>query len=280
MQTPTRFLLLLFCLLSLVFIPQSRAGAKNPGLTVSTPDQIGDEFKAVPCDNKERLAAIQSLFERSGALATDIRIDKYQDVENVVISKQGTSPQKIIIGAHYDKVADGCGALDNWTGVVTLAHLYRTLKDIQLKKTLVFVAFGKEEKGMLGSRAMTKAIKKEQAGEYCAMINIDSLGLAAPQVADNMSSKKLGEFAADVAKQMKMPFAHASIGAADSDSTSFVEKKIAAVTIHGMTNEWPTILHSRNDQASKVNPTSVYLGYRLVLGMVITMDDSSCGAFS
>lgn len=126
---------------------------------------------------------------------------------------------------------------------------------------------------------MTKAITKEQAAEYCAMINIDSLGLAPPQVADNMSSKKLGKFTADLAKEMKMPFGHASIEGADSDSSSFMAKKIPAVTIHGLTNEWPKILHSRNDQVSKINPASVYLGYRLTLAMIVRLDQSLCGAY-
>src|SRR4030095_6437012 len=101
--------------------------------------------------------------------------------------------EKIIVGAHYDKVADGCGAIDNWTGIVAMAHLYKTLKEIPLNKTVWFVAFGKEEKGLIGSRAMTEAIKKEDVAQFCAMINIDSLGLTAPQVLRNLSNPKLVE---------------------------------------------------------------------------------------
>lgn len=269
-------------LVVLVFLIASvPAGAQNFNIKISTPEQFTEEFKTVPCEDKKRLAAVGALFERDGLPSSEVTIDKYKDkdVENFVWIKKGESPEKIVIGAHYDKVADGCGALDNWTGVITLLHLYRSLKDVPMKKTLVFVAFGKEEKGLIGSRAMTNTISKEQAAEYCAMINIDSLGLGPPQVADNMSSKKLTELAADLAKEMKMPFARASIPGADSDSSSFISKKIPAVTIHGMNNEWPTILHSRNDQAAKVNPVSVYLGYRLILSMVVHLDQSPCAAY-
>ena len=87
-----------------------------------------------------------------------------------------------------------------------MSHVDRTLKDLAAKKTLIFVAFGKEEKGLIGSRAMVNAIGKDQPAQYCAMINIDSLGIVAPQVADNLSSKKLAQLAADVAKEMEMPF--------------------------------------------------------------------------
>lgn len=267
-------------LVALVFLLASvPTGAQNSSIKVSSPEQIKEDFGTVPCEDKERLAAVKSLFERAGVPASDVTIDKYKDVENLVAIKRGESPEKIVVGAHYDKVADGCGALDNWTGVVTLSHLYKTLKDTPLKKTLVFVAFGKEERGLIGSRAMTNAIRKDQAAEYCAMINIDSLGLGPPQVGDNMSSKKLGQFTAELAKEMKMPFGHASIEGADSDSRPFMEKKIPAVTIHGLNNEWPKILHSRNDQVSKVNPMSVYLGYRLTLAMIARLDQSLCEAY-
>ena len=262
-----------------LFLAAVPTGAQEANFKVSTPEEIKEDFTTVPCEDKKRLEAVKTLFERAGVPASEIKIDKYKDVENFVWTKKGESSEKIVIGAHYDKWAEGCGAVDNWTGVVTLSHLYRTLKDIPLKKTLMIVAFGKEEKGLIGSRAMTNAIGKDRVAEYCAMINIDSLGISAPQVADNMSSSKLAQFTEDVAKEMKMPFGRASIQEATSDSVPFVERNIPAVTIHGLSNEWPKILHSGNDQASKINPLSVYLAYRLALAMVVGLDKSPCAAY-
>ena len=253
--------------------------ADNAPSKVSGLDDIKQEFAEVPCEDKERLAAVKVLFEKAGAPAADIRLEAFDNVENLVVVKPGTSAEKIVVGAHYDKTADGCGAIDNWTGQVAMTHLYRTLRDVPLTKTLVFVAFGREEKGLVGSRAMTKGIDAEQAAGYCAMINIDSLGLGPPQVADNMSSKKLATFAGELAKEMEIPFAHASIGRANSDSSSFVAKKIPAVTIHGLNDDWSTILHSKHDQVAKVNTASVYLGYRLALAMIVKLDASACDAY-
>lgn len=258
-----------------LFAPTSLSAQQNE-IKISTPEQIKVEFDSVPCKNEERLNAAKALFEKMGAPASDIAIDQYKNVENLVIRKQGISQEKIIVGAHYDKVSDGCGAIDNWSGIVTIAHIYRSLKDVPLKKTILFVAFGKEEKGLVGSHAMVDAITKDQVAQYCEMINIDSFGLAAPQVAENMSSKKLSQFTADLAKEMKIPFGRASIEGADADSSSFIAKKIPALTLHGLNNEWTSILHSRNDQSSKVNPDSVYLGYRLILALVVRLDSSSC----
>lgn len=255
------------------------AGASNAPSAISGLEDIRKEFDAVPCDDKERLAAVQALFEKAGAAAADVAIDKHDDVENLVVVKKGKSAETIVIGAHYDKVGEGCGAVDNWTGQVAMTHLYRTLRDIPLEKTLVFVAFGREEKGLVGSRAMARAIPEEQLPRYCAMVNIDSLGLAAPQVADNMSSKALAAFTGELAKELQIPFGHASIGRANSDSSSFVARKIPAVTIHGLGRNWAKILHSHRDQASKVDATGVYLGYRLALALVVRLDQSACDAY-
>jgi Iap family predicted aminopeptidase len=248
---------------------------------ISTREEIKSEFDSVPCKNGDRLKSVKALFEKMGAKPEEIALEKVKGVENVVIRKASTngSPEKIVIGAHYDKTPDGCGAIDNWTGIVALTHIYRAVKDLPLKKNIIFVAFGEEEKGLIGSSGMTGAIKKEQVAEYCAMINIDSLGLGMTQVADNMSNKKLVDFVENLAKEMKMPFAHGVVAGGDSDSTSFNRKKIPALTIHAMTNDWPKILHSSNDTSSKINQESVYLGYRLALALLVRIDEADCQAF-
>ena len=256
--------------------PPLRLEADQP---ILTPEDMAKDLAAVPCDDKDRLAAVRALYERAGATAPDITMDQHDNVENLVVTRKGASPETIVIGAHYDKTAEGCGAIDNWTGQVALTHLYRTLRDIPLKKTLVFVAFGREEKGLVGSKAMTRDLDTTEAAGTCAMINIDSLGLGPPQVADNMSSKKLARFAGELAKELEIPFAHASIRNANSDSSAFVAKKIPAVTIHGLNKDWSSILHSKHDQAAKVNPVSVYLGYRLALAMIVRLDASACDAY-
>jgi Iap family predicted aminopeptidase len=248
-------------------------------LKISTDEEIKAEFDSVPCKNENRLNAVRALFEKMGVPSSDVSIDKHKNVENLVIRKQGIGDEKIVVGAHYDKVEEGCGSIDNWTGIVTLAHLYKTIKEVSFKKTVLFVAFGKEEKGLIGSRAMVDSISKEQINQYCAMINIDSLGLGAPQVAHNMSSQKLEEMASTWAKEMKMPFGNASIEYADSDSSSFLAKKIPAITIHGLTKDWASILHSRNDQSAKINSLSVYLGYRLALAVLVSVNNGDCGAY-
>jgi hypothetical protein len=271
---------------ALAFLPAlmllaSQAMSSPPGTQsgFSTEEEMKADVDAVPCKDSDRLNAVRSLFEKMGADASDVSVATYKRVQNVVVTRRGASDERIVIGAHYDKTGRGCGALDNWTGIVAIAHIYKTLKAVKLTKTLVFVAFGKEEEGLVGSHAMVDAIPKEELRLYCGMVNIDSLGMAIPQVADNMSSKKLEELAGGLAKQMSIHYGHATVAYALADSNSFLARKIPALTIHGMGNDWSSILHTAADQRSKVNSTSVYLGYRLALAVVYSIDKASCDAF-
>jgi len=273
---------LLVCFVSVCCSGAFAQGAEEaPKPLLSTLEEIKSEFDSVPCKNGDRLKSVKALFEKIGAAPEEIAVEKARGVENVVIRKAAAndSPEKIVIGAHYDKTADGCGAIDNWTGVVALAHIYRSVKDLPLKKNLVFIAFGEEEKGLVGSSGMAGAIKKEQAAEYCAMINIDSLGMGIPQTLDNVSSKKMIDFTDNLARELNVPFARARVDNASSDSASFIKKKIPAVTIHALNNEWQKILHSGADQSSKLNHESVYLGYRLALALLLRIDAADCQSF-
>jgi len=266
-----------FAFLLLVLAPAS-FGSQDGLLIISTQEEIVRDFAAVPCKDNERLKSVQALFARMGAQAEQVTVEKLDEVENVVVRKPGKSPETLVIGAHYDKTPDGCGAIDNWTGIVTLAHLYRSLKAVPLQKTLIFIAFGKEEKGLLGSKAWVRNIKKEEADQYCAMINIDSLGMAAPQLLENLSSKPLVNRAADLAQRMKIPFSKFNIHGAGADSESFIAKKIPALTISAIANGWERVLHTGKDQAAKVNPASLYLGYRLALALITELNSLPCDA--
>ncbi len=279
-HTSFRRLFSIICLLLPPLIASAQEAPPN-GPRISTSEEIKSEFDSVPCKNGDRLKAVKSLFEKMGAKPEEITVEKIRSAENVVITKPGTdnSQEKVVIGAHYDKTSNGCGAVDNWTGVVTLGHVYRTFKDHPFKKTVIFVAFGREEEGLVGSSEMAGAIKKEESAQYCAMINIDSLGMGMPQTLDNVSSKKLIDFTANLAKEMNLPFAAVRVEGASSDSASFIRKKIPAVTIHSLTNEWRNILHTGFDQSSKIKPESVYLSYRLVTAMLFRIAESDCQAF-
>jgi peptidase M28-like protein len=249
------------------------------GLAISSVEDIAADLALLDCAEESRYDAVSRLFGRAGAPPAEVSEFSRRQVRNLVVRKPGASEETIVIGAHYDKTELGCGAIDNWTGIVAMAHLYSSLRDGVPAKSLLFVAFDDEEKGLHGSNAMVQSIPRKERARYCAMINLDSLGQSRPQVLDNVSSTKLRKLAAELAESMGMPFDHARLEQAGADSTSFLRRGIPAVTIHGMSAEALRIIHTPGDQPSKVNATSVYLGYRLALAVLTRLDGLSCDAY-
>jgi len=119
---------------------------------------------------------------------------------NVIAKLEGTDPvlkdQYIVIGGHYDHLGMGgpntgsrrpdtiaihYGADDNASGtasVIELAEKFASLRD-SIRRSIIFVAFGAEEMGLLGSKHLVNSnmidLKKVDA-----MINIDMVGRLKP----------------------------------------------------------------------------------------------------
>ena len=51
------------------------------------------------------------------------------------------------------------------------------------------------------------------------------------------------------------------------------------LTLHGLSDDGLSILHTRRDQLSRVEPASVHLGYRLALALLTRIDDLPCDEF-
>ncbi|MEZ5428587.1 MAG: M28 family metallopeptidase [Pyrinomonadaceae bacterium] len=252
---------------------------RMPGNVVSTEEEIAVDLKTVPCEDDKRLEGVKKLFLKMGAGDEDLSIENFDKIENLVLVIKGKTDDTVIIGAHYDKVEEGCGAIDNWSGIVVLANLYRSLKDVKTEKTYKFVAFDKEEKGLLGSRAMAKEIKDEDLQKYCAMINFDSFGFSYPQAMGNASDGDLIKLGKEVAKDFDFSLSHYPIPEATADSRSFNDRKIPAATFHGISSNWKDYLHTSRDKLENVKPASVYLGYRFGLKMLARIDQAPCQAF-
>jgi Zn-dependent M28 family amino/carboxypeptidase len=73
---------------------------------------------------------------------------------NLVVTLPGREARTILVGAHYDRVSVGQGAVDNAASCAALIELIGAFKASPLGRyTLKFVFFDQEELGLLGSRA-------------------------------------------------------------------------------------------------------------------------------
>jgi hypothetical protein len=101
--------------------------------------------------------------------------EEYVDTANVVAIKPGQSPRQIIVGAHYDSSDEGRGSDDNASGVSVLLAAAELIRDADPPYTIVFVAFGAEEAGFLGSTAFVGEMDADEIANTLLFVNMDSL---------------------------------------------------------------------------------------------------------
>lgn len=121
---------------------------------------------------------------------------KYTDTQNIVAVLEGgdetIKKQFIVIGAHYDHLGMGGsgsgsrtpdtiavhnGADDNSSGVASIIEIAELLakKKSKLKRSILFIAFGAEESGLLGSQYYVNNPLVDLK-EVNAMLNFDMVG--------------------------------------------------------------------------------------------------------
>jgi Zn-dependent M28 family amino/carboxypeptidase len=97
---------------------------------------------------------------------------------NVVATRRGAVyPNQIyIVGAHYDSIsgdpANRPGADDNASGVAGVLEAARVLSSYSFESTLVFIAFDREEQGLIGSWAYSNA---HAADNILGMVSMDMI---------------------------------------------------------------------------------------------------------
>ena len=102
---------------------------------------------------------------------------------NIIADKSTSAGDSgtILIGAHYDAAEGSPGADDNASGVAVMLETARLLSDIQLNKTVRFVAFTLEEPQpqsvnfLIGSRHFAEEAKKAGV-KYEAVLILESVG--------------------------------------------------------------------------------------------------------
>jgi len=138
-------------------------------------DQLNEDLKGAPIE------MLDSGFRLNDAFSNVAR----DSLINVIAVLEGISKSKgeaIIVAAHYDHLGakDGriyYGADDNASGVSALLTLAKALgkKQSRLDRTIIFISFGGEEEGLLGSRYYVDH-PVFPLDKTVAMLNMDCIG--------------------------------------------------------------------------------------------------------
>ena len=198
-------------------------------------------------------------------------------VRNIVGLLTGSDPQKageaIVIGAHYDHVGVGGnlsvapeltgqvhnGADDNASGTAAIIEMARLAASQRTRfpRTLVFVAFAGEERGLLGSAFYTTkpAVSMDNT---VGMLNLDMVGRANGSVdvsgleLSPSMEKDLAAAASGIGDQLKIR--REGPGAGRSDDSSFIARRVPAINFF---TGFHTDYHRPGDDWEKIDARGV-----------------------
>ncbi len=238
-------------------------------------DDVEARLKEYRGTNRERGATLKRMFVDAGCgeHVSEQRVRSRPPNQLCVLP--GNSDRVIIVGAHFDKVSEGDGVADNWSGAALLPSLYQAIKVEPRQHTYVFIGFTDEEAGLVGSSFYVRHMTPEQVAATDAMVNLDTLGLAPTNIWVSRSNEELVRAVAYVARLLNSPangLNFERIGSTDSES--FAKKKIPRITFHSLNQkvENDGILHSRKDKLSAIHLDEYYETYRLLTVYLVFLD--------
>jgi aminopeptidase YwaD len=204
---------------------------------------------------------------RSGQLTAELTVDAElieATSNNVVARRPGALEETIVLGAHYDSVAEGPGANDNASGTATVLELARVLQTAELPYTIDVVMFGAEELGLVGSRQYVGSLAPPERERIVAMLNFDMVGVGEQPMVGG--SAELVDLAVAAADQDGVHMGRLGGGALQrSDQAAFLDAGIPAIFFHR--SDDPRY-HSAEDRSGYVDADSLALAGRLALELL------------
>lgn len=210
---------------------------------------------------------------------------------NVVGVLPGSDPaqtrRRIVVGAHMDHLGMGTasslapeqravhnGADDNASGVAVVLELAEALATVPAEHRphdLVFVTFGAEELGLLGSKALVEGMPPEERARILAMVNFDMVGRLGAQLTVNGmgSAEELEAIVTAANADSGLDIGGQPSGWGPSDHASFYGEGIPV--LHFFTGSHADY-HKPTDDLDKLNldgaATIADLAGRVILGLM------------
>ncbi|MBQ7050116.1 MAG: Zn-dependent exopeptidase M28, partial [Firmicutes bacterium] len=180
---------------------------------------------------------------------------------NVIARIEGSdlADEILTLTAHYDTVPQGPGAYDNMASCAIIMELCRYFKEHQPRRSMEFVWFGAEEKGLLGSRDYVVRHEAE-LDKHQFNMNVDLAG----QLVGGTVVGVTGDAA--ICHMIEYMAHEVGLGMTTknqiwgSDSNSFAWKGVPAMTL----NRDGYGMHTRHDTLALISPWSLQRSAQLL----------------
>ncbi|MBQ6662416.1 MAG: Zn-dependent exopeptidase M28, partial [Firmicutes bacterium] len=236
-------------------------------------DEADQRFLAERYFSAGKIPGMQISVKQAVKLVQDppetIRMEIRQEDEtltfhNVVAEIPGRKAEWIVCTAHYDTTSLSIGSYDNMTGCIALLEILERLQATAPNNYGVRVVFcSGEEEDLLGSRAYLTR-HEEEISKMVLNINIDMIGsimggFLACCSAEEALASHIRYLALEAGWGIKV-----KNDVYSSDSTSFADKGIPAVTFARMPSGNYFSIHSRHDTAAVLSLAQIQKDIRYI----------------
>lgn len=193
--------------------------------------------------------------------------------QNIIVHLPGTDPavsgEHLSLTAHYDSVPQGKGAYDNMAGCAMIYEVCKYFSLHPARRSLTFVWFGAEERGLLGSKAY--AARHEEELKNCRMnLNVDLAGqLIGSTVFGVTAFEEVDEVIKEIARKNGRGITTKN-QIWSSDSNSFAAKGIPAATL----DRDGFFMHTRHDTLEYISPWSLERDAKLLCAIAKELADA------
>lgn len=240
------------------------------GTPVDKGDDLNPDNRAMPimpehpiCGGIIHYQDAVELVERGASRARfTLKAAEIKDISRNVIARiEGTdlADEVLTLTAHFDSVPEGKGAYDNMAAVAIILEICRYFKEHQPRRTIEFICFGAEERGLVGSRNYV-SVHKDELKNHKFNMNVDLAGQLVGGnkicvTGDHSIAPMLGEMAREI-----------GIGTVTvtavwaSDSNSFAWSGVPAMTL----NRDGFGMHTRHDIVDYISPWALERSAKLL----------------
>ncbi|MEP7146370.1 MAG: M28 family peptidase [bacterium] len=247
--------------------------------------KIQNEIDSTKTPNSFVLKNSKALIE------TNVRPVK-AETNNIIGFLEGKDPvlknEVIVIGAHKDHLGYGMygslykgndkqihnGADDNASGIGGLLELAQKLsfESNKLSRSILFIAFGAEEAGLIGSAYFTKS-KIFEKTNIVAMLNMDMIGRLSEDkliIYGTGTSTVWNNILDSINMHFNFNMTKSPDGYGPSDHSSFYAKGIPVLHFFSGTHK---DYHSPTDDYDKINPDGEVKIASMIYDIVIAVDE-------
>ena len=211
---------------------------------------------------------------------------------NIIVTLTGKAAKTIVVGAHFDRVNTGRGAVDNGAACAALIELVAAIKASPLDgSTVQVVFFDREEAGLLGSRAFFATGRHV---DYAINLDVFAYGnelFATASRPDGLLARSL-RAASDAAgiplrlaprasypnsdhvAMMAAGIETVGVGLIDSADIDGVLAIGGGTLTLGKGPRILTIIHSPNDTLAEVRPEQMAPAITVIEQLIRTIDDA------